>query len=164
MGIKSDGVGTTSLSDAFDFTRSLNPMFAKALQISVDHTYDKFIALVSEGRGMTREAVDAIAQGRVWTGAQGLEHGLVDAIGGIDDALASAATLAGLDDYDLVYLEKRLTAQEQILQQLLNSKLMTGSALSSSIMSKMYRDIGFVSDLIEKPGVYLHCVSCNVTI
>ena len=164
LGIKSDGVGTTSLSDAFDFTRSLNPMFAKALQISVDHTYDKFIALVSEGRGMTREAVDAIAQGRVWTGAQGLEHGLVDAIGGIDDALASAATLAGLDDYDLVYLEKRLTAQEQILQQLLNSKLMTGSALSSSIMSKMYRDIGFVSDLIEKPGVYLHCVSCNVTI
>ena len=164
LGIKSDGVGTTSLSDAFDFTRSLNPMFAKALQISVDHTYDKFIALVSEGRGMTREAVDAIAQGRVWTGAQGLEHGLVDAIGGIDDALASAATLAGLDDYDLVYLEKRLTAQEQILQQLLNSKLMTGSALSSSIMSKMYRDIGFVSDLIEKPGVYLHCVPCNVTI
>ena len=164
LGIKSDGVGTTSLSDAFDFTRSLNPMFAKALQISVDHTYDKFIALVSEGRGMTLEAVDAIAQGRVWTGAQGLEHGLVDAIGGIDDALASAATLAGLDDYDLVYLEKRLTAQEQILQQLLNSKLMTGSALSSSIMSKMYRDIGFVSDLIEKPGVYLHCVSCNVTI
>ena len=164
LGIKSDGVGTTSLSDAFDFTRSLNPMFAKALQISVDHTYDKFIALVSEGRGMTREAVDAIAQGRVWTGAQGLEHGLVDAIGGIDEALASAATLAGLDDYDLVYLEKRLTAQEQILQQLLNSKLMTGSALSSSIISKMYRDIGFVSDLTEKPGVYLHCVSCNVTI
>ena len=87
-------------------------MFAKALQISVDHTYDKFIALVSEGRGMTREAVDAIAQGRVWTGAQGLEHGLVDAIGGIDEALASAATLAGLDDYEPVY--KRLTAQEKI--------------------------------------------------
>ena len=113
---------------------------------------------------MTRAAVDSIAQGRVWTGAQGLEHGLVDAMGGIDDALASAATLAGLDNYDLVYLEKRLTTQEQLLQQLLNSKLLTRTTLSSSIISKLYRDLGFVSDLTEKPGVYLHCVSCNVTI
>ena len=164
LGIANDGVGTTSLSGAFDPTRSINPMFAKALQLSVDQTYDKFISLVAEGRNMASADVDAIAQGRVWTGAQAQENGLVDAIGGIDDAIASAATLAGLDEYETIYLEKGLSPQEQLLQQLLDAGVSLGSGLPNQVLTNLQRELGTLMTITSQPGVYLHCLSCSINL
>lgn len=69
-----------------------------AVRAMMEHTYEVFLSRVSEGRDLTRDEAHAIAQGRVWTGVAAKEHGLVDAIGGLDDALAEARSLAGLDE------------------------------------------------------------------
>jgi protease-4 len=92
-----------------DFTRGANATLYAAgapwseaqraqMQTLVEHGYRQFLADVAEGRQMSVEAVDAVAGGRVWTGAQALEHGLVDQLGGLDAAVARARDLAGLPD------------------------------------------------------------------
>ena len=108
--------------------------------------------------------VDAIAQGRVWTGAKAQENGLVDAIGGIDDAIASAATLAGLDEYETIYLEKGLSPQEQLLQQLLDAGVSLGSGLPNQVLTNLQRELGALMTITSQPGVYLHCLSCSINL
>lgn len=80
--------------------RPLNSEESAMIQAYIERFYDVFLTRVSEGRGKTKPAVDAIGQGRVWTGRQALQLGLVDELGGIDTAIQSAAELAGLDKYD----------------------------------------------------------------
>ena len=74
----------------------------EAVNESVTHIYDAFISRVAQGRGMTEEAVDAVARGRVWTGQDAMDIGLVDGMGDLQDAVAMAADMAGLTDFDLV--------------------------------------------------------------
>ena len=87
------------------FSTSLTPFYAwtdperQIMQKDVDEIYETFLQRVADGRGMTRDQVHEIAQGRVWTGQKAVDLGLVDAIGGLDKALASAASLAGLEKY-----------------------------------------------------------------
>ncbi len=99
IGVHRDGVGTTPLSDGIDGLQTLNPTVASLVQMSIEDGYEKFLERVGESRNMTVEDVDSIAQGRVWAGATALELGLVDQLGELDDAVASAATMAGLTDY-----------------------------------------------------------------
>ncbi|MFV8820056.1 signal peptide peptidase SppA [Haliea sp. E17] len=117
-GIHTDGVGTTSLAGSLRLDRPLNPQLAQSLQSGIDHAYAVFRGIVAEGRGMTLEQVDAVAEGRVWSGADAKEVGLVDALGGLDDAIAAAAELAGIDDYQVDYLDESLTPSQQFLQQM----------------------------------------------
>ena len=72
------------------------------MQASIDRTYNDFVSRVSKGRGMTFEAVDEIAQGRVWAGTDAIGIGLVDELGGLEDAIAYAASMVSLDTYRLV--------------------------------------------------------------
>ena len=92
------------------------------MQASVERIYTKFTSLVAEGRGMTVEAVDAIAQGRVWAGAEALEIGLVDQIGTIEDAITWAAMsidgVTSVKDVEIVGYPKPLTQIEMILESL----------------------------------------------
>ena len=113
LGVHSDGIGTTSLSGAMNNFEEINPVFKRVLQNSVNQTYNKFLALVSEGRGLSIEEADSVAQGRVWSGSRALEHGLIDGIGDVNVAIESAAVLAGLTDYDVVYMGKELSPKEQ---------------------------------------------------
>lgn len=163
LGIKSDGVGTTSLSGTFNSSRAINPIFEKVLQLSVDSTYDKFLSLVARGRGMTIEEVDAIGQGRVWTGSQAIKLGLVDALGGIGDAVTSAAMLADAENYEIIYLEKELTAQEQLLQQVLNSTITLEASLPPTIFPATLPELRSLFSLISRPGIYSQCLACSVT-
>ena len=71
LGVHSDGIGTTSLSGAMNNFKEINPVFKRILQNSVNQTYNKFLALVSEGRGLSIEEADLVAQGRVWSGSRG---------------------------------------------------------------------------------------------
>jgi len=91
LGINVDGIGTTPLSGATELDRPLSADAGRLVQITVDHAYEEFLARVAKGRGKTREAVDAIAQGRVWAGGEARQQGLVDRLGNYDDAVAEAA-------------------------------------------------------------------------
>ena len=80
----------------------LDPEEEAAMQQRIDATYEDFVARVAAGRGLSTEAVDEIAQGRVWAGGDAMGIGLVDEFGGLTDAIRYAATMAGLDSYRLV--------------------------------------------------------------
>src|SRR5690606_18037516 len=94
IGVHVDGVATTKLAGAFDPTRPLQPIVEKTIQSNIERGYRQFIGNVAAARGSTPEAIDKVAQGRVWSGAQAKEHGLVDELGGLSEALADAARRA----------------------------------------------------------------------
>ncbi len=108
IGVTSDGITTTPLSGQPDIVGGTNAAFDTIIQKSIESTYGKFLTLVSGARRMPVEKVDGIAQGRVWDGGTARQLGLVDAFGGIDEAVAEAARLAKLDlsTVKAVYLEK----------------------------------------------------------
>ncbi|MFC5436476.1 signal peptide peptidase SppA [Rhodanobacter umsongensis] len=96
LGVQSDGVGTGPMAGAFDITRPLDPKVGAVIQAIINKGYRDFVGNVAKARGRSYASVDAIAQGRVWTGQQALERGLVDQLGGLDRAVAEAASLAKL--------------------------------------------------------------------
>ncbi|TFI58793.1 signal peptide peptidase SppA [Sphingomonas parva] len=107
LGVGADGVKTTPLSGEPDLLRGPSPEADQLLQMGVESTYRRFLTLVSEKRKMPVARVDQIAQGRVWDGGTARQLGLVDAFGGLDDAIAEAARLAKVDGDDArpVWLE-----------------------------------------------------------
>ena len=116
VGISTDGFGTTPLAGAFRSDREMPESAKRAFQSVIEHGYREFIGLVAEYRDMSTEAVDGVAQGRVWTGNQARDRGLVDQIGTLQEATAAAARMAGLgDDFSIVYVEAELSPFEQFL-------------------------------------------------
>ncbi|SFR92405.1 protease-4 [Dyella sp. OK004] len=116
LGVKSDGVGTSPLAGAFNITRPLDPKVGTLIQAIIDKGYHDFVGSVAKARGKDYDAIDTIAQGRVWTGQQALERGLVDQLGGLGDAIADAAKRAKLGGNAPVhYIEAPLGGFEQFL-------------------------------------------------
>ncbi len=101
LGLNVDGYNTHTYSDMGNASRRLTADERNIIQHSVERVYDTFITHVAEGRGMTKMAVDSIGQGRVWAGSDALNNGLVDEMGGIDEAIAEAAKRANLTDYSI---------------------------------------------------------------
>lgn len=116
IGVRSDGVTTTPLAGAFDPTRPLDPKVGTLIQSVIDHGYAQFIGKVAAARDSQPDKIDAIARGRVWSGAQAKERGLVDVLGGLREAQAEAAKLAKLDAdaYDVRYVEPPVSAIDQL--------------------------------------------------
>jgi protease-4 len=116
LGVSVDGVGTTALSGEFRLDRPVGPTASQLLQSVIERGYDDFLRRVAAGRGKTRDEVDPIAQGRVWSGRDAQKIGLVDQLGGFDDAVASAAKRAGLaeGEYRVDYLETDLSWAEEL--------------------------------------------------
>ncbi|MGH8253310.1 MAG: signal peptide peptidase SppA, partial [Steroidobacteraceae bacterium] len=116
LGVHVDGVGTTALSGTLRLDRPLQPEIESVLQASVDHTYAQFVQRVASGRRKTPASVDAIAQGHVWAGRDALRLGLIDRIGGYDDAVHAAARRAKLaKDYEVRVIQPELSFTEQLL-------------------------------------------------
>lgn len=105
VGVNLDIVASSKNPTVTGF-RALKETEKAALVRSVERTYHTFVSHVSEGRHMTYEAVDSIGQGRVWMGADAVNNGLVDELGNINDAIAKATSLAGLDDYEVAEFPK----------------------------------------------------------
>ena len=99
IGINSDGVYSSNGHFRVDPTIGITETEARMLQAGVDDAYDRFLDVVSVGRGIPKDALAAIAGGRIWTGRQALNIGLVDGLGNYDDAIEVAARLAGLKSY-----------------------------------------------------------------
>jgi len=116
LGIHTDGVGTTKWVGAFSPDKDLDPEFADLIQSNIEYGYEQFISSVAAARGLSVDMVDRIARGRVWTAKQAHDLGLVDQMGGLQDAIADAANRAGLtDNHAVVYIEERLSLTEQLL-------------------------------------------------
>ncbi len=120
LGIHVDGIGTTALSGQGNPLRELGPDVGEVVQQMIEHIYADFIGQVAEFREKDLDEVDEVARGRVWIAADAQAFGLVDELGDLDDAVASAAELAGLgeDEYRVEYLEKELSFAEQIALEL----------------------------------------------
>ena len=117
LGIHSDGVTTTWLADAQNPLRPMDPRFGALIQSSVNHIYDDFTTKVAAARKTTPEKIDAVAQGRVWTGEQARERGLVDRVGSYGDALQAAAARAKLGaDFRVAYFDPKPTGLDRWTQ------------------------------------------------
>lgn len=119
VGVTSDGFGTTRLSGQMDLGRELGPDAREILQASIEHHYRLFVDRVAAARKRRPEEIDSLAQGRVWTGADARAAGIVDELGGVDDAIAKAADLAGLgEDYDVRWMEQEMSWRDTLVLRL----------------------------------------------
>jgi protease-4 len=169
IGVHSDGTTTTWLAGAMDIARPLDPKLGEVIQSAINHGYQNFIGKVAESRGKTVEEIDTIARGRVWSGAQALERGLVDQLGSFDDAIAKAAELAKLGtDYQVAYIEKPKEGLEAFLEAMSGSAaraFVQALGLSSTeqrLLGQARQDLKFLEGHEQRPfAIYAHCF-CEV--
>jgi protease-4 len=119
IGITSDGFGTTRLAGQAELDRELGPDVREILQASVEHAYATFVGHVARARDRRPEEIESLAQGRVWTGADARAAGIVDELGDLDEAIAEAAGLAGLEeDYGVIWYEQEVSWREALAMHL----------------------------------------------
>ncbi len=168
IGVYSDGIGTTQLAAGLDITRPLAPMLKEAIAISLRHGYDQFLDVVANGRSMSRKQVMAIAEGRVFDGKKAFELGLVDELGGLNEAIASAADLAGLDKYSSAYISPPLTAQDKFMQLFKGSLTdVLSSILPPEIatpVSRLLEPMTKLTILDDPKGLYVQCPVQNLSL
>jgi protease-4 len=168
IGISTDGVGTTPWAGEFRPDREMAQHTVELIQMVINRGYDDFIERVAEYRGMEKAAVDEIAQGQVWTGAEALELGLVDELGSLDDSIDAAAELAGLavGEFGKKYYEKELSPTEQLAVEFLGGVRWLGVDAAGLFgrNSAVERLAGLVEDALapllrfnDPRGVYSHC-------
>ena len=169
LGVQSDGLGTTVLSDIFQLSRPMSNHAKQIVQAGVDHTYSQFLTIVAEARSSSIEGVDLIAQGRVWTGRKALDLGLVDQLGGLTQSLDSAAKSANLDGYEILKLTRPLDFREKILQEIdgVNLGFLVGvfpekwNPLSLTAKLKgLSKKLILMTELNDPRGIYLSCFEC----
>ena len=125
IGVHGDGVGTTRYAGAFDITRPLAPEVGQVIQSVIDKGYRDFTGKVATARKRPVEEIDGIARGRVWSGAQAKERGLVDDFGGLQTAIDDVAKRVklGKDDYQVRYVEKSATPFERFFAGFAESRI-----------------------------------------
>ena len=161
IGVNFDGV-VTSKHGGWDLTQGIDDDLDKIFARWGADAYDRFIKFVAESRSKSYEDIKEIAGGRVWIATSASEIGLVDAIGGIDDAITYAADMAALEDYRVEYYGEELSPREKILKELLKN---SGVSLGES---KVLSALDGLANLYEKlrgikePKALLTCMGCLV--
>ncbi len=174
IGVHSDGVGTTPLSDAFDVTRPMSPLMQKAFQLNIDNGYQQFITKVAQNRHMSVAEVNTIAQGRVWSGKEAKRLGLVDKFGNLQDAIAEAAKLGKLGPhYSVRYIEQPESLMDQLIIAIANdSSFRLGSDLDSRLLpttefssapwyGEMLHLANSFKAFTDPRGIYAYCIFCE---
>ncbi|MGA8276731.1 MAG: signal peptide peptidase SppA [Rhodanobacteraceae bacterium] len=167
LGIHTDGIGTTPLAGALDIRRPLSPEVESILTDVIERGYRQFVGRVAKARGRTPAQIDAIAQGRVWSGSQAKARGLVDHLGGLDEAVAAAARRAKLGaDYRTTYVEKPLSPWENLALSLSNDETLARLVRASGIDlpraltgNAELRQIDTLLDLLrsKRYGIFARC-------
>ena len=142
LGVHIDTVNTNRNATGVGITRPLSPTARNIMQQHVEEFYKTFCQRVADGRGMTVEAVDQIARGRVWTGRQAVENGLVDTLGGIGLALRIAAEKAGIEEYKTVDYPKEKDFFTRLLE-------LTNDKDDIVLSSRLEAVIPYYSDLVH---------------
>jgi protease-4 len=171
LGVHSDGVGTTALSGEFRGDRPLGQASRALLQQSIEDEYRQFIGRVAKSRQKTVEQVDQVAQGRVWAGAEALDLGLVDELGGLQRAVEVAAELAKLGkdfivDYpvprgglgDVIGLRIRAGVASLVAPLLPRQLLPTLPATLTPIVAEAER----LARLVDPRSLYAYCLACSL--
>ena len=165
IGVHADGVGTTDLAGSFDPRRPLNPLVAGVMQRVVERGYGRFLEIVAEGRGMSMEEVAEVAEGRVWAGETAQRLGLVDGLGGLEEAIAAAAQRAGVEDYDVTYVEREPTPREQLITMLASQARglfgETGYAALKAF-DGIVGELDIIGLMNDPQGAYAWCLACGV--
>ena len=160
-GIKVDGTSSTKAGE-WDERYAMPEYVKNGIQASIDHTYNKFVSKVAENRNMTYEDVLPIAGGRIWAGYKALELGLVDKIGGLDQALKSAAERAGVEDFAVKNYKKPMDPFDVFLNELLeniNIEIDLDPRLKL-INSKLEKHLKLIDP--EKRNTLMYCFECEV--
>lgn len=171
VGVRIDGFGTTQLSGQFRTDRKLGEEAREFMQLSIEDAYRIFVGKVASARDMPFDRAENLAQGRVWIGSDALAVGLVDEIGGLDDAVHSAAALAGLaeNEFGVQIIEPGMTFSERFALQLVGKAVSFVGALGISFdngwsgtlaekfMVRMERELGLITRLNDPRGIYFHC-------
>ena len=162
IGVRTDGVSTAKYAGAFDITRPLDPGVATTVQSVIEKGYRDFTGKVAQARGRSVEQVDAVARGRVWSGAQAKARGLVDVLGGLDAALADAAARAKLgkpDAWQARYIEDSATPLSQWFGGMLQSRaglsLLQASGIGELVLAKQLEaqaPLRFIENALRTPG------------
>jgi protease-4 len=180
LGIHTAGVTTTWLADAYNPLRPLDPRFGQLVQSSINHIYNEFTTKAALARRTSPAKIDEVGQGRVWTGSQARERGLVDRLGSYGDALRSAAKRAKLgDDFRVAYAERSSTLAERVLErfglsdaQALTLQVKLGllpdpvanaalaTALSGGAGAGIARDLGWLSQVAERRQPFAAVTHC----
>ncbi|MEC4724110.1 signal peptide peptidase SppA [Shewanella sp. D64] len=166
IGVHTDGVATSQWAGV-SVTKGLTPEIKDVIQRHIERGYRDFISLVATEREMSFDDVDNIAQGRVWSGKKAVTLGLVDELGDLKQAVAKAAEMAQLDDFDSEIIEQELTPQELFIQEMLASAAMylPQSASHSSVLEQLFSQWSSAIDEFrsfdDPNGMYLYCDSCS---
>ncbi len=170
IGVHTDGFGTTNIAGKIRLDRSLDPDMARLFQSSTERIYRQFLNLVSVAREFdTIEEVDAVAQGRVWSGEQALERKLIDKTGTFQDAIEASARIAGLgDDYKIDWIEPKRSAVDKFFMEFLadavakmNLSVSTPFELPGSWLQTMLDDLRFIAAKEGKFTVAAYCL-CGI--
>ncbi|UAX42820.1 signal peptide peptidase SppA [Pasteurella canis] len=175
VGISADGVSTSPLSNLSSFS-ALSSEMNDIFQLEIEHGYDRFLSLVSKGRGLSKEQVDNIAQGRIWLGEEALKHKLVDEVGNFDIAVAKATELANLSldesqRTEKFALEWLVETDDSLFSSLLrdlkhNMQLFVKQSLSASVglphqYYQVQQQLGLLHKMNDPKGQYLYCLTCG---
>ncbi|MCL2161396.1 MAG: signal peptide peptidase SppA [Betaproteobacteria bacterium] len=165
LGLSVDGVATAPLAAALDPRRPLDPAVAEALQLNVEHTYRRFLETVAKARKMEPDAVDKIAQGRVWSGQEALDLGLVDHVGGLDAALLSAASRAKLKErsYSVTWPTQSVPPMRQLLKQIFGTDndenpAAARSSPTNDLLVRLAADLKSLALWNDPRHIYMHCL------
>jgi protease-4 len=171
VGVHFDGVGTTALSGEFSPVRPMGEQTRDILQQSIEHEYQRFIGMVARSRKQDVAAIDAIAQGRVWSGADAKRLGLVDELGDSRTAIELAAKLADLgEDYDVLFIDAEpglgealgLRLQARLAQAL--APLVPRSMLPPlpRSLQPVAAELNRVARLSDPRNSYMDCLACTI--
>jgi protease-4 len=161
IGVNFDGV-VTSKHGGWDPTQAIDDDLDKIFAGWGADAYDRFVSFVAESRSQSYEDIKAIAGGRVWIATSAKEIGLVDEIGGIDEAIAYAANMAELEDYQVEYYGQELSPEELIIRELLeNFDVSVGEPKVLSALNGLADFYETLTD-IQEPKALLTCKDCLV--
>jgi len=171
LGVHTDGIGTTPLAGGFSLERSLTDSQKELLQLSVEHEYREFIDKVARARNKPIDEIDAIAQGRVWSGSHARERGLVDHLGSFQQAIDAAAARANLgEEYKTKYVESDPTWRQALVTEMHALAVRVTQSIApetatfrqwSARLSPLEAELKRLARFADPQNAYYYCV-CTV--
>jgi len=166
IGVHTDGFGTTEMAGKLRIDMPLDPGIARVIQSSTERIYQQFISLVSKARGKSVEEINELAQGRVWSGEQAVERGLIDKTGTFQDAINASARIAGLgDNFQIEWIEPEQSTLDKIFMDFmsaavskLNISVSNPPGLPVSWLQGMLDDLQFITAQQGKFTIAAHCL------
>ncbi|MDX1331880.1 MAG: signal peptide peptidase SppA [Robiginitalea sp.] len=153
IGINAEQVGTHNFSMDYSFFEPMREDFREILRGGIEKTYNTFLQRVADGRGIPVSKVDSLARGRVWSGTEALENGLIDGLGGMPEALEMAAEMAGIDSYRLKSLPKYKSGLERFMEDLGGAQMRGSDWIEAELGAEWLQTFRELKGILRQEGV-----------